>query len=314
MKKPPLLLTDDLPPLLPTCVHYAGTARYIEKALELQRGAGEKFDICCDLEDGAVVGEERKLLQSFIEIIAARTPAEGRIGVRVHPIASRLWEEEIDHLIKKVGRCLGFIVLPKAANAEEVSKVLRWIAARSKAQKLKKPVPLQVIIESRSAVADVRAIAALDSVETLDFGLLDFISDHGGVIPEECMHSPAQFEHRIVARAKDEIVAASLLHSKVPAHNVCINLKTTAQVFEDALRARQKFGFLRMWSIHPAQIEPIQRAMRPDFSKLAEARDILEQAEAAKWAPIRFNERLYDRASYRSCYELVRRAGFYGVR
>ncbi len=304
---------DDLPPLLPSCVHYAGTEGFIAKSIARQKKSAEKFDIACDLEDGASVGAEKELLKKIIEIIDQYDPAQGRIGVRLHPADSDWHKDEVDSLIKKVGKKLAFLTLPKAADAKEVQKLAKTIATRCKSAKLKAPIPLHVLIETRTALGEVSEIAAISGVQCLEFGLLDFISDHGGIIPESCMQSPGQFEHRIIASAKSAIVNAALRYAKVPAHNVCIDLQDSKRIYADALRARSEYGFLRMWSIHPAQIEPIQRAMRPDFSALPQAREILKLAEAASWAPIRYQDKLYDRASYRTCQALVKRAEFYGV-
>jgi hypothetical protein len=69
-----------------------------------------------------------------------------------------------------------------------------------------------------------------------------------------------------------------------------------------------EFGFLRMWSIHPRQIQPIVEAMRPDFAEVTEAAGILLAAQNADWGPISWEGKLHDRASYRYYWELLRRA------
>src|SRR6266540_6811182 len=72
-----------LPPL-PPCVHYAGNERYIRKALSLQREMGPVFDIACDCEDGAPVGEERAHAKAMAALIAGKDNAFGRVGARIH--------------------------------------------------------------------------------------------------------------------------------------------------------------------------------------------------------------------------------------
>ncbi len=150
-------------------------------------------------------------------------------------------------------------------------------------------------------------------METLDFGLMDFVSGHHGAIPASAMKSPGQFEHPLIVRAKTEIAAAALGHSVVPSHNVTTELHDTRMVFDDARRAREQFGYLRMWSIHPNQVQPIVEAMRPDFAEVEEAAGILLAAQAADWGPIRHGGRLHDRASYRYYWELVQRAQATGM-
>jgi citrate lyase subunit beta/citryl-CoA lyase len=111
-----------------------------------------------------------------------------------------------------------------------------------------------------------------------------------------------------VVRAKCEIAAAALGNGVVPAHNVTTELNDPDVVRDDARRARSEFGFLRMWSIHPRQIQPIVEAMRPDFAEVTEAvRHPACRAER-HWGPIAWEGKLHDRASYRYYWELLRRA------
>ncbi|KWX81384.1 hypothetical protein AML91_00080 [Paenibacillus jilunlii] len=64
--------------------------------------------------------------------------------------------------------------------------------------------------DCHGALGDAWEIAALKRVESLDFGLMDFVSGHHGAIPGAAMRSPGQFDHPLVARAKCDIAAAAL--------------------------------------------------------------------------------------------------------
>jgi hypothetical protein len=132
---------------------------------------------------------------------------------------------------------------------------------------------VHVLIETHGALREVWEIAALPGVESLDFGLMDFVSGHHGAIPGSAMKSPGQFEHPLVARAKCEITAAALANGVVPSHNVTTELKDIESSATMPERARTEFGYLRMWSIHPNQIVPIVEAMRPDFSEVQARRN-----------------------------------------
>jgi citrate lyase subunit beta / citryl-CoA lyase len=128
------------------------------------------------------------------------------------------------------------------------------------------------------------------------------------------MRSPGQFDHALLARAKAEMVAAALTNGVVPAHNVCLNLRDAEVIAADARRARDEFGFLRMWSIYPAQILPIVNAMRPDFSEMANAAAILLTAQRANWGPIQYQGELHDRATYRYYWAVLEKAKITGMR
>jgi citrate lyase subunit beta / citryl-CoA lyase len=89
---------------------------------------------------------------------------------------------------------------------------------------------------------------------------------------------------------------------------VTLDLKNTYATYADARRARMEFGFLRMWSIYPAQIQPIVDAMGPDYAEVQTAADILLAAQKASWGPIQHAGDLHDRATYRYFWELLQRA------
>jgi citrate lyase subunit beta/citryl-CoA lyase len=80
------------------------------------------------------------------------------------------------------------------------------------------------------------------------------------------------------------------------------------QVLQQAAeRAARELGYTRMWSIHPNQIRPILAAFAPAAAELQTAADLLAAAQQAQWAPISFEGRLHDRASYRYYWQLLER-------
>ncbi len=300
-------------PVLPAVDHYAGSEKLIKKAMSLQHELGPVFDITCDCEDGARAGAEREHAELCADLIMSADNRFGRVAARIHDVTHEHWREDLEILVGRAGTRLPFITFPKPRSVGDVATqlaALRDVEARCG---LAKPIPVHVLIETHGALRDVWAIAALDGVESLDFGLMDFVSAHHGAIPGAAMKSPGQFQHPLVARAKAEIAAAALGMGVVPSHNVCTELKDRAVVFDDARRARQEFGFLRMWSIHPNQIEAILDAMRPDFAEVEEACEIISAAQDAQWGPIQHRGRLHDRASYRYYWQLLQRAQSTGM-
>jgi citrate lyase subunit beta/citryl-CoA lyase len=295
-------------PHLPPCVHYAGSERYIRKALGLQRDMGPVFDVSCDCEDGAPVGQERTHAKAMAALIAGADNAFGRVGARIHDLTHPAWRSELDILIGEAGAKIAFLTLPKASSAGDVERFVHAVREESLRAGMHRTIPVSVMIETPGAVHDAWAIAALPGVASLDFGTLDFVSAHHGAIPAAAMQSPGQFDHPLLRHAKCEVAAAALAHAVVPAHGVTLVLDDPDAAFADATRAKNEFGFLRMWSIHPAQIEPIVRAFRPDAVEVETAAAVLAAAQAADWGPIRHEGKLYDRASYRYCWDVLQQA------
>ena len=77
--------------------------------------------------------------------------------------------------------------------------------------------------------------------------------------------------------------------------------------------ARNEFGFMRMWSIYPTQVEAIVEALKPDYSEVEDAQGILLAAQQANWGPIQYKGELHDRATYRYFWQLLQRANVSGL-
>ena len=315
MKHPSeILFPGETPfPILPAVDHYAGSEKLMKKALQLQNELGPIFDVTCDCEDGAPAGAEREHAEMAAAIIMSDDNRHHRVAARIHDITHAHWQQDLDILVSRAGSRLPFITLPKPASVNDVRTQIAALRKAEEAAGLKRQIPVHVLIETLGALRDAWDIAALPGVESLDFGLMDFVSGHHGAIPASAMQSPGQFEHPLIARAKCEITTASLANGVVPTHNVTTELKDIDIIRNDARRARLEFGYLRMWSIHPNQIVPIIEAMRPDFSEVETATAILIAAQDKDWGPIAHEGRLHDRASYRYYWELIARAHATGM-
>lgn len=300
-------------PALPACEHYAGSEKLINKALQIQQKLGAIFDVTCDCEDGAAPGREREHALMIAAQINSSENKFDRVGARIHDITHPHWQDDADIIVGGAGKRLAYIVLPKVGSADDGLVQISFIKEACRRHGITRAIPVHVLIETPGALHEAWQVAALPGVESLDFGLMDFVSSHHGAIPASAMKSPGQFEHPLIVRAKCAIAAAALGNGVVPAHNVSVEIKDTSVVFEDARRARREFGYLRMWSIHPAQIEPIVQAMRPDFMEVQEASGILLAAQEADWGPIQQDGKLHDRASYRYYWELLARAHATGM-
>jgi citrate lyase subunit beta/citryl-CoA lyase len=300
------------PLLLPACDHYAGSEKLMRKSMALQQELGTLFDITFDCEDGAAAGAEPEHAQLIVRLLQDESHA-GRIGVRVHDVASPYFEGDIAVIVGGAAPRIAYLVLPKVDSVGDVARAIELINKHALKAGREAPLPVHVLIETHGALRDAYAIAALPQVECLSFGIMDFVSAHYGAIPGSAMRTPGQFTHPLIVRAKLEMVAACHAHGKVPSHNVTTEIKDTAVVANDAQRAAAEFGFTRMWSIHPDQIKPILKAFTPRLSEVNEATNILADAIKAGWGPIAQNGRLHDRASYRYYWTVLQRAKLAGL-
>jgi citrate lyase subunit beta/citryl-CoA lyase len=293
---------------LPVVDHYCGVEARMVKSLALQAEMGPVFDITLDCEDGAPIGGEAEHVQLINALLNSQANAHGRVGARVHPLGHAAFEADVDGLIQASGEKLAYLMLPKPRHLHDVNQACDFIDVTLRRHGIQKPLPIHVLIETHGALRDVQAIAAHPRIESLSFGLMDFVSAHRGAIPRHALGAEGQFSHPLVARAKLEISAAAHAHGKTPSHCVVTEFKHAAAIEASASRAAREFGYTRMWSIHPAQIQPIIDAFAPSVAEIDEAIDIIHAAQAAHWAPIQHHDTLHDRASYRFFWQVLERA------
>lgn len=307
---------------LPVCDHYSGVEARMRKSLQLQAEMAQEFatcvfDVTLDCEDGAPVGgeAEQALLVSALAIDAARSSAVPcRVGVRVHAVDHASFEQDVVTIVAQAGQAISYIMVPKVESLADVERAVAAVDAATPVGT--SALPVHVLIESPRAVQAAFAIAGHDRVESVSFGLMDFVSAHGGAIPATAMGvrraadstTLDQFHHPLVVRAKLEISSACHAAGKVPSHCVVTEFRDTVALESAARHAARALGYTRMWSIHPDQIRPILRAFAPDAREVDQAAQIVLQAQEQQWAPISVNGILHDRASYRYFWHVLERA------
>ena len=301
----------------------------MRKSLALQADMSEEFgacvfDVTLDCEDGAPVGGERDQANMVAALAnsaydAPKLIANGsrrRIGARLHAVDHPAFAADVDIVVGGAARALSYIMVPKVESLSDVKAALTAIDAAVRPGQRADSLPLHVLIESPAAVHRAFEIAAHPRVQSISFGLMDFVSSHGGAIPHTAMGVRAdgdsatldQFHHPLVMRAKLEISSACHAAGKVPSHCVVTELRDVGVVERAAKTAASAFGYTRMWSIHPSQIQPIVRAFTPSAEDMELAARIIEQASLAEWAPIAVDGKLHDRASFRYFWQVLERA------
>ena len=279
----------------------------MRKSLQLQAEMCEEFgacvfDVTLDCEDGAPVGGESDHAAMVVALLTlARDKA--RVAVRVHPVDHPAFEADVAVIAGNSAHKLSHIMVPKVESVDDVIRAEQALIAASAAH-----LPLHVLIESPAAVHRAFEIAAHPRVQSLSFGLMDFVSSHGGAIPADGMSSQGQFTHPLVLRAKLEIASACHAFGKTPSHCVVTEFNDVAAMTRAARHAARQLGYTRMWSIHPNQIRPILEAFAPSEGEIEDATKIIAAAVRADWAPISFDGQLHDRASYRYFWQVLERA------
>ena len=157
----------------------------MRKSLQLQADMTQEFgtcvfDVTLDCEDGAPVGGEAEHAALVTELALATQAAraDARIAVRVHPVDHPSFEADISHIAGRAGHVLTHIMVPKVESVADVNRAEAALVAAGAAH-----LPMHVLIESPAAVHRAFEIAAHSRVQSISFGLMDFVSAHGGAIP-----------------------------------------------------------------------------------------------------------------------------------
>ena len=310
--------------LIPVVDHYCGLEPRMSKALQLQAELIQEFgncvmDVTLDCEDGAPVGAEAEhaalvlsLAQNarqkaIVSGIASNSSGMPRVAVRVHAADHPCFEQDLAILLGQNAQLFSHLMIPKVEDLASLEKAVLAIDAAGGKQ-----VPIHVLIESAYAVHHAFAIASHPRVQSISFGLMDFVSSHGGAIGSNAMSSTGQFQHPMVLRAKLEVAAACHAYGKVPSHCVVTEFANEALLLSAAQQAAHQLSYQRMWSIHPKQIRPILQAFAPQEQELALACDVITAAANANWGPVSVDSKLHDRASFRYFWQLIERAASVG--
>jgi citrate lyase subunit beta/citryl-CoA lyase len=299
------------------------------RSLQLQADMTQEFGVCVfdvtlDCEDGAPVGGEVEQANRVAALAnsahdAPELVARGlsrRVGARLHAVDHASFASDVEIVVGAAAQSLNYVMVPKVESLADVELALAALDAAVRPGQRATPLPLHVLIESPAAVHRAFEIESHPRVESISFGLMDFVSAHGGAIPYSAMGlrnagdalTLDQFHHPLVMRAKLDIASACHAFGKVPSHCVVTELRDEDGIERAARTAASAFGYTRMWSIHPGQIRPILRAFMPSRTELEFAARIVQQALCEEWAPISVDGKLHDRASYRYFWQVLERA------
>jgi citrate lyase subunit beta/citryl-CoA lyase len=313
---------------LPVCDHYSGVEARMKKSLQLQADMTEEFgacvfDVTLDCEDGAPAGAEvdqaHRVVGLANEVHSAVLAGSGRVmrrvGARLHPVGHAYFHSDAEIVVGGAASALSYVMIPKVESLDDVAQAIAAIDAAA-ADKRQSPIPLHVLVESPAAVHQVFDIARHPRVESISFGLMDFVSAHAGAIPASAMgvrnaqdkQTLDQFHHPLVVRAKLEIASACHAAGKVPSHCVVTEFRDVQALEQAARSAAGALGYTRMWSIHPDQIRPILKAFSPSEADVELACCIVLEAARQEWAPISVQGKLHDRASFRYFWQVLERA------
>lgn len=239
-------------------------------------GAGADA-VCIDLED-AVAPDGKAAARA-----AAVAALDGRFGVRVNAVGS---PEGVADLAALAGAVPVFVMIPKAASAEDVAAVRKAT-----------DVPLWPIVESAEGLCHAWEIAAAPGVQGVLFGGADYAADLGCTMDWEPL-----FHARGVLAAACARVGVDLLD--VP-H---LDIGDEADLIASTRRIKS-MGFTGRACIHPTQVGPVHAVFTPTEAEIALARRVLEAFRSAGGGAALLDGKLIEKPMIRAAMRTLENVG-----
>jgi len=270
--------------------------RMIHKAATLPADA-----IIFDLEDAVPLPDKETARVLVRDTMAAVKSGGAYIFVRINALTTNLTAEDIKYVATKD---LDGVLLSKAEQGPDVCQVAGLLEAREKvlgvAKGTFKIIPL---VETAKGVINAYEIAAA-SVRTVavGFGAGDYYRDLGRSVASL---TPEQTE---LLYARSQTVVASRAAGVPALDTVFFGRLTDKEGLEREARHALQLGYKGKMTIHPDQVEVVNRIFTPPPEEAEFARKVVaafEEAQSRGLGAISFEGKMIDVMNYRQAKDLV---------
>ena len=226
--------------------------------------------ICMDMEDGTAVNKKAEARATIAKALCELDFGKSEKLARINSVGSGCEKDDIEAVLPF--RPDG-IVIPKVESYEQVE----WASKIIEDAELRQGWPLNSIriligVETAKGILNLKEIAAHPRLDAIIFGGEDFAASIGAVRTREAVE---------LLYARQAVIVACAAHDLQAIDIVTIDYKDI-----EVLRLESEFGarlgFVGKQIIHPAQVEPVQRAFTPNEEAVAYARRIVETFEASQ--------------------------------
>jgi citrate lyase subunit beta/citryl-CoA lyase len=261
---------DDLvPPRRRSCLAVPASAR---RMLDKARATlADEFVI--DLEDAVAASVKEVARDGVVSHLTSADWTGRTVAVRVNAPGTPWCHLDVSALagISPLPRS---IVVPKVQNAGDIAFVDRLLEGAEAAADRPRPVRVQALIETASAIAHVGEIAAASPrLEALILGYADLAASLG-------RRKAGAASLDLWAPAQHDLLCAARAHGLQAIDGPYFRTADDAGFRETAVRARE-LGFDGKWAIHPSQLETLNELFSPTADELEHARRVVEALDAA---------------------------------
>jgi len=270
----------------------------------LAKAMGLRTDeIVVDLEDSVVPDAKehaRDLVAAFLS--RERSPAPG-IAVRVNAFASAWGERDVVELMRRAGRQIDSLIVPKVERSEDIGEVERLLDLQGEPGR---GVRLQALVETAAGLLHVAEIAAASSrLEALILGYADLAASLG--------RAPGAMAPASWLYAQEAVLVAARAAGLQMIDGPYLEIRDAAGLRLRAEHVRA-LGFDGKWAVHPDQLAIINEVFTPTAEEVARARAILDALEDAEGrGAVELHGEMIDAASRKLALQVIARGRAAGL-
>lgn len=240
--------------------------------------------VCVDLEDAVKEADKPAARQELYATLKNFNRERVSVIVRVNGSGTDWHDEDVQGL-ESLHQTVG-VMLPKAS-LDGLQQLLSRVQNRK----------VIALLEDADAIEDAYRLAQLDGVSGLMIGGADLSMQLGAKLGWDTL---------LYARSRLLMAAASA--NRMAIDVPCLNLKDAEVVFQETDRVAA-LGFSCKAAVHPAQIEPIHRALTPDEDEVVQARAMLEAFASAVGDAVEYNGIMLDAPVLANARRVLARTG-----
>ena len=245
--------------------------------------------VVLDLEDAVAPQDKVAARDALARYLAAADDARRtRLVVRINDERTPWFDDDLALLAATRAPA---VMLPKAETVDTLVRVCSACPG----------IGVLALVESARGVLNAEALAAVDGVQRLVFGTLDFALDL------DLVDDPASGPVGLDAAASRLAWASRATGLPPPVAGVTPDIHDPALLRADFARARAH-GFGAKLCIHPQQVAWVHQALRPAEAEIEWAQRVLDAAASAQGA-VQVDGRMVDRPVVERARRLLQRAG-----
>jgi citrate lyase subunit beta/citryl-CoA lyase len=240
----------------------AANERALEKAKTIPADA-----LIFDLEDA--VAPDAKEAARANAVAAAGSHAYGRreLAIRCNGLGTQWGAADVAAAAKSGAAA---VVIPKVDSRDYLDEVALQLAAAGAPDEMS----IWAMVETPTAILDIRQIAAHDRVSVLVMGNNDLAKElRTGVLPERTPLLPALAMALLGAREAGKVILDGVY-----------NDVSDAEGFLAEARQGKAMGFDGKTLVHPSQVEPANEVWAPTADEIAFSRRVIAAFDEAKQA------------------------------